>query len=213
MKPAVTKARRQGQVAGFPRLLGETLCLDFVNTVERRLSDTPHDFLAAPGDVVRWASHASAIDDAAAARLLAAMAANRPRAEDVQRRALDLRENAYAALHGIATTGRSPEDALAAVTADLSTALGRARLLRAETHFAWSPADTVHLVTDLVALDLNRLLTSGRISRVRQCPGCDDCGWLFLDTSRNGTRQWCSMEGCGSRAKMRRHYQRHATPR
>ncbi|MFL5589598.1 MAG: CGNR zinc finger domain-containing protein [Ktedonobacteraceae bacterium] len=26
--------------------------------------------------------------------------------------------------------------------------------------------------------------------------------------SKNGSRQWCSMEGCGSRAKMRRQYAR-----
>jgi predicted RNA-binding Zn ribbon-like protein len=37
------------------------------------------------------------------------------------------------------------------------------------------------------------------------CPG-NNCGWLFLDGS--GRRQWCSMEVCGSRAKMRRRYER-----
>jgi len=42
--------------------------------------------------------------------------------------------------------------------------------------------------------------------RVRQCPGANDCGWLFYDTSRNGSRRWCSMEGCGSRVKMRQQY-------
>ena len=50
------------------------------------------------------------------------------------------------------------------------------------------------------------LLTSGRLDRIRECPGLDGCGWLFYDTSRNGSRRWCSMEGCGNRAKGRRHY-------
>ncbi len=49
------------------------------------------------------------------------------------------------------------------------------------------------------------LLTSPRLSRVRECPGEDGCGWLFLDTSKNGSRRWCSMQGCGSRAKARRY--------
>jgi predicted RNA-binding Zn ribbon-like protein len=52
------------------------------------------------------------------------------------------------------------------------------------------------------------LLTAPELQRVRACPGLGDCGWLFLDTSKSGRRRWCSMEGCGSRAKMRRYYAR-----
>ncbi len=52
------------------------------------------------------------------------------------------------------------------------------------------------------------LLTSHDLRRVKECPGAGDCGWLFFDTSKNGTRHWCSMEGCGSRVKMRRQYAR-----
>ncbi|WP_198925374.1 CGNR zinc finger domain-containing protein [Dictyobacter vulcani] len=43
---------------------------------------------------------------------------------------------------------------------------------------------------------------------MKECPGNKGCGWLFLDTSKNGRRQWCSMQGCGSRAKRRRQYGR-----
>jgi predicted RNA-binding Zn ribbon-like protein len=51
------------------------------------------------------------------------------------------------------------------------------------------------------------LLLSDMLDRVKQCEG-DPCGWLFLDTSRNRSRRWCSMEDCGNRAKARRFYQR-----
>src|SRR5262245_56719570 len=44
-------------------------------------------------------------------------------------------------------------------------------------------------------------LTEGELSRIRECPGARDCGCLFCDTSRNGTRRWCSREGCGSRGR------------
>jgi predicted RNA-binding Zn ribbon-like protein len=36
--------------------------------------------------------------------------------------------------------------------------------------------------------------------RIRQCEG-SGCAILFLDQSRSGRRRWCSMEGCGNRAK------------
>jgi predicted RNA-binding Zn ribbon-like protein len=34
---------------------------------------------------------------------------------------------------------------------------------------------------------------------------CQHCRWLFLDLSRNHSRRWCSMNGCGAIVKMRRH--------
>ena len=52
------------------------------------------------------------------------------------------------------------------------------------------------------------LLMAPELARVREC---ESCSWLFLDTSRNHTRRWCSMEDCGNVAKARRHYaRRHA---
>ncbi|TCL70252.1 CGNR zinc finger domain-containing protein [Rhizobium sp. BK251] len=37
---------------------------------------------------------------------------------------------------------------------------------------------------------------------------CGNCGWLFLDRSRNRSRTWCDMAVCGNRAKANRHYRR-----
>ena len=49
-----------------------------------------------------------------------------------------------------------------------------------------------------------------RLDRVKICPA-DDCRWAFYDISRNRSRQWCSMEVCGNRAKARAHRERLAT--
>lgn len=38
---------------------------------------------------------------------------------------------------------------------------------------------------------------------------CGNCGWLFMDRSRNRSRVWCDMRVCGNRAKASRHYYRH----
>jgi predicted RNA-binding Zn ribbon-like protein len=43
--------------------------------------------------------------------------------------------------------------------------------------------------------------------RVRQCEG-PACILYFLDASRNRSRRWHSMEGCGNRQKASRHYAR-----
>jgi len=57
------------------------------------------------------------------------------------------------------------------------------------------------------------LLTSADLAFIRECQG-EDCGWLFLDTSRNRTRRWCDMRDCGNLAKVRRfRRRRRAKPR
>jgi predicted RNA-binding Zn ribbon-like protein len=45
------------------------------------------------------------------------------------------------------------------------------------------------------------------VGRLRHCLN-DQCGWLFMDDSKNGSRRWCSMRSCGNRAKAQRHYLR-----
>ncbi|MBB3963881.1 putative RNA-binding Zn ribbon-like protein [Rhizobium metallidurans] len=37
---------------------------------------------------------------------------------------------------------------------------------------------------------------------------CGNCGWLFLDRSKNRSRTWCDMAVCGNRAKASKHYRR-----
>jgi predicted RNA-binding Zn ribbon-like protein len=52
------------------------------------------------------------------------------------------------------------------------------------------------------------LASSDLLHHLRRCEG-DNCGWLFLDSSRNHSRRWCDMRDCGNRAKVRRHRQKH----
>jgi predicted RNA-binding Zn ribbon-like protein len=51
------------------------------------------------------------------------------------------------------------------------------------------------------------LLEHGDHSRVRRCAG-SGCVLLFYDTTKNHNRRWCSMDGCGSRAKAGAYYRR-----
>ncbi|MGL3606668.1 CGNR zinc finger domain-containing protein [Rhizobium sp. G187] len=37
---------------------------------------------------------------------------------------------------------------------------------------------------------------------------CGNCGWLFIDRSKNRSRSWCDMAVCGNRVKANRHYHR-----
>jgi predicted RNA-binding Zn ribbon-like protein len=65
---------------------------------------------------------------------------------------------------------------------------------------SWRADEPVAATLALVARDALDLVTSPALGRVRACAG-HDCQALFLDTSRPGTRRWCSMDACGNRAK------------
>ena len=65
-------------------------------------------------------------------------------------------------------------------------------------------------VGDAVSQAAYDLLTGDHLARVKVCAGCH---WVFLDQSKNGSRRWCSMEDCGTSAKMRRYVARRAARR
>lgn len=48
-----------------------------------------------------------------------------------------------------------------------------------------------------------RLLSETEKERIRIC---GNCGWLFIDRSKNRSRIWCDMSVCGNRVKAARHY-------
>lgn len=57
------------------------------------------------------------------------------------------------------------------------------------------------------AIALSALALLPEAGRIRIC---QNCCWLFLDRSRNGSRRWCDMAVCGNRQKAKRHYRRRA---
>ncbi len=53
-------------------------------------------------------------------------------------------------------------------------------------------------------------MADGMWSRIKACRA-DDCRWAFLDTAKNHSRAWCSMQTCGNREKVRAYRERHQT--
>ncbi len=69
------------------------------------------------------------------------------------------------------------------------------------------PLEQLRLALATAALDATRLDRS----RVRSC-GSPNCVLLYYDTTKNRSRRWCDMAGCGNRAKAKAHYARTRHP-
>ncbi len=81
-------------------------------------------------------------------------------------------------------------------------------VLPAVRGYGWGwigPAEDVARSLWPVAWSAALLLTGPDLARLKSCDGC---GRLFVDASRNRSRRWCDMQGCGNRAKVARHRQR-----
>ena len=191
-------------------LIAGRLCLDFVNTVAWGDGVYLNERLNSYADLVTWAHLAGAVSDRDAKRLLKD-AGRRPReASAVLDEAIilrrSIREMLAALAHGQpATTGTVDE-----FNASLSHALAHLTLVPAGPAYEWgwiAGGDDLAQVLWPVVWSAATLVTSDELRLVRECGG-ESCGWLFLDLSRNRTRRWCDMKGCGNRAKARRHYHR-----
>jgi predicted RNA-binding Zn ribbon-like protein len=70
--------------------------------------------------------------------------------------------------------------------------------------------DASRFVLLAVLFSALELAATGRMDRIRRCPG-RRCGWLFLDESPAARRRWCDMATCGNREKVKQHYRRHSS--
>lgn len=186
------------------------LCLDFLNTLGDRGCDPPSEHLTEYAELVRWAREAGEVDAATSRALMREGRETPQAARRVLLRAWRVRE----ALYRIVTAAR--EDLLPAAAdldlanRELSGALANARVQVGEDsgfELAWSGAVALDRPLWPVLRSAADLLTTGELSRVKACAS-DSCEWVFMDESRNRSRQWCQMEVCGNRAKARRHYAR-----
>jgi predicted RNA-binding Zn ribbon-like protein len=182
------------------------LSLDFINTVGGTRAGAHIDRLETYRDLLDWAVMGRAMTRASADRL-AAHAADEPVvAEKVLAAAKAFREALYAIFATKAHGYAAPQPALDLVNAWIGKGLSHARLVREDEGFAWGwdGADTPDAPLWAIARDAGELLTGGPLDRVTECAS-DTCGWLFLDSTKNRSRRWCDMRGCGNRDKVRRY--------
>jgi predicted RNA-binding Zn ribbon-like protein len=182
-------------------------CLDFANT----LSATSGDHLSTYADLVAFAEQSGLVTQADAEWLRTEGVREPASAEAVLARAHHLRAAIYGVFSGIAAgTAPLPRD-VDVLNAELAAALQHACVeLTPNQHayrWGWAGHEIDSPLWGICRSAADLLVSDEDSRRVRECNG-DECNWLFVDTSKNHSRQWCSMQSCGNRHKARRHYQR-----
>jgi predicted RNA-binding Zn ribbon-like protein len=188
-------------------LQGNHLALDFINTVDWRLAPQRHELVPDIVTLVHWGRRLALISDTELSATLADLSATQRRA--LLERVLDVRELLYEIFAATASGDSLPSDQVRKLTGLYSEAVAHASLVSEGIGYtlSWAGSDPVERIRWAVCAAAMELLISDDLVRVKQCRH-EGCGWVFLDKSKNSSRRWCSMQGCGARAKMRRRYRR-----
>ena len=191
-------------------LLGGALCLDFVNTVDPRFGEENDDYLDSYPALLAWGVH-TGILGAEEMTALQREAERRPHeAAAIHTSAVELREALYRLFAARADGRTAAADDLQLFNRALAGALAHERLETAPEGYRWaweeSPSALDRVLWPVVR-SAAELLTAAEQPVVRACSS-SGCGRLFVDATKNHSRRWCSMRGCGSQEKARRYYRR-----
>lgn len=189
----------------LPEPQNEPWCLAFTNTVGGRNTPNPSERFKTPADLKTWLLKTEILQEDSATL------------EDPKNleRALRLRQAIYNIGSAIAKEETPHEDDLSELNWNVQRAIVSARLEAGDNKLEWSlgsQRSTVAGCLGLIALSAAGLFTGPQAQRVREC-GNHECGWLFLDFSKNHSRKWCDMSDCGNLAKARRYYARQKAKR
>jgi len=193
------------------QLLAENVVLDLVNTLDFRFrASGPEELLGRYADLLRFLEEAGIVSAEQSRALRESGTA------EEQGRVLDgvkdLRET-LASIFYPRVEGEAPPAASMERLEGFLREMDQQKKLKWDgdrPEWAWTnAADDVRIPLWLLEEAVGELLNSPAVEKVGRCCSAD-CGWLFVDTSKNHTRRWCNMKGCGNRMKARRHQARRA---
>lgn len=168
------------------------LVLDFVNTLDLR----PHsETFGTPKALGDWLVARGLLEEGSRV--------TKPELEETKR----VRE----ALRDLLAAQNELDVDVAKAGAELDDAICRAKLaLRfSDGSMRLAPgAAGVRGAVGRILAEVSTAMADGTFSRMKACRA-DDCRWAYLDTAKNRSRAWCSMQSCGNRAKVHAYRERH----
>ena len=185
---------RRTAVGGHP-------ALDLCNTRSwRRDPGRDFDRIATPETFARW--YSEIVDEEGGGRILRGTVRAPRRAEDDLRGVHRLRDTLIAWLDAHVAGEDAPEAAgsfarMWRVSAGRATVAGHLPL-----RWRVDPADDIRAACDHLTLAAADLLQGPDLPSLRRCAQ-HDCGWFFVDRTRNHSRRWCIATDCGNLARVR----------
>lgn len=188
--------------------IGGNLCLDFANTWGGLPADSiTQERLTTYPELVAWTQHANLINASEAELLLHKAESAYRETSAILERAITIRESIRDIFLAVAQTRPVSESDLALLNSELERGMSSLQLIITLDGFAleWrKEAGAFDQMLAPIARSAAMLLISAELPRVRKCAN-QQCRWLFVDTTKNHSRQWCKTNGCGNLMRVRKH--------
>jgi predicted RNA-binding Zn ribbon-like protein len=197
------------------KFVGGDPAIDLINTVDWTSRGPEQDRLTSYQRLIEWALEAEVVSEGVAAALRIRAKAHPREAAAAHKAALQARAVLWR-LFDLVAKDASPGEALRDFNRLLAQALHHMEVLpdggkhqpAGHLQLGWGDlGKSLESILWPVIWSAASLLASEEREQIRTCSSFD-CGWMFVDRSRNGLRRWCQMESCGTREKTRRRYQR-----
>jgi predicted RNA-binding Zn ribbon-like protein len=203
-------------VKGSETMKTHWTCLEFTRTVGWAQRDRPDDELTSYEALLAWAEREALVEMVERERLSGKAARHPDEAARVLEHARVLRALIYRIFSAVGKR-RTPEPSDIEQLNELVAGASKRRgIVPAGSGYEWGwledPDSPLDRVLWPIIYSAAALLTWSDLDRVKLCRA-DDCGWLFVDASRNRSRRWCDMSDCGNRAKAQRFRARHGDAR
>jgi predicted RNA-binding Zn ribbon-like protein len=160
-------------------------------------------------DVLGAVSESGAIGSETAQRLIREYA-DKPEGKRAVETILAFRDVVVGVLDALRAGGPVPHELLDGINKELARCGCARKLVRNGTGYRTETIYQVNAPQDVlmpIAHSLAEILTSAPADRLKQCRE-ERCSCYFIDTSKNATRSWCSMQRCGNRQKVANYYRR-----
>lgn len=181
--------------------------INFANTIDWRGREDSIEYLNSYNELIDWAQRIELINQSTATELRRQAAQSPDKATKSLQRAKEFRETAYRVLYRLSLDEPPESRDVELIDAEMQQMSKHLKLDLKMKKLKLNDEIDLDIILRLIVKDTVDLLTSDQLNRVKRCQS-DECGWLFIDTSKNNSRKWCNMNSCGNRAKARRYYNR-----
>ena len=182
---------------------------DFTNTISNRNDPDYFDYLTKYEHFVEWINKTKLLPKGKMDAIVAFSKSHTRKSADTLRQIIEVREVVFKLFSSLAQQQKADRETVDALNGFFSEALSNMRVEvgRKEVATSFIVSEKTILKEPLYILVKNAfdILSTQSFDRIKECPTCQ---WLFLDTTKNGKRRWCSMQVCGSNDKARRYYHR-----
>ncbi|WP_409305824.1 CGNR zinc finger domain-containing protein [Peribacillus sp. SCS-155] len=190
-------------------ILGDSYCLDFANTVGWHASKQPQEWIRNYDALVEWSLYAGIITKSKYQELYDSAVLQPQQGLKIYEEAIEMRECLYRIFSAEAAKKSINLSDLSLLNKWIKRSAAFVVLNKTDNGYYRTFAESEELDQMLwvIADSAAELLTSDIRYKIKQCEG-GTCGWLFIDTSKNKSRRWCSMQDCGNREKAKKYYNR-----